>query len=94
MSFFGLVHELVERRLQQAVADRGGADVLLHRGPKVTRRIVVKLEFGPNAYEIQLKPTDDNRLVFADETVVVYGDFVTDRTPLGSGHFEANLKAR
>jgi predicted ATPase len=90
ISFFYLLHELIERRLQTAVAKEGGADVFLHKGPKVTQRIAAKFQFGENGYEFALVPTADNRLVFSDEATLFYR-YLTPRKQLGSGHFEAEL---
>jgi predicted ATPase len=95
VGFFRLLRELIEQRLQVALATEGGADSCLYLGPKVTKQLVAKLYFGNNGYEFTLFPTADNRLVFVDETTVysagVYGP---SRRSLGSGHFEARLKDR
>jgi predicted ATPase len=91
ISFFYLLHELIERRLQIAVSTGGGADVFLHKGPKITQRIAAKFQFDRNGYEFELVPTVDNRLVFSDEAVLFKGDFGLSRRQLGSGHFEAEL---
>jgi len=90
VGFFRLLRELIEQRLQVALATEGGADACLYQGPKVTRQLVAKLYFGINGYEFALLPTGDNRLVFAHETMV----YRESRRALGSGHFEAKLKDR
>lgn len=90
VGFFRLLRELIEERLQVALATEGGADACLYQGPKVTRQLVAKLYFGINGYEFALLPTGDNRLVFAHETMV----YRESRRLLGSGHFEARLKDR
>jgi len=94
VDFFRLLRELIDQRLQQFVATGGGADAWVYMGPKVTQRLVGKLYFGANGYEFALVPTVDNRLVFADERIIFYGDFGTTNTSLGSGHAEARLKDR
>ena len=55
VSFFSLLREMVEGRLEKAVNKAGGADVHLFLGPKVTEKIVAKLEFGCNGYEFSLE---------------------------------------
>ena len=91
VSFFRLLRELVEQRLQLAVQNEGGADTLLHLGPKVTQKILAKLSFGENAYEIELTPTVDGRMVFQREAAI------SERVPyrptrsFGMGHTEAKL---
>src|SRR6266436_5248806 len=57
VGFFRLLKELIEQRLQIALATEGGADACLYQGPKVTRQLVVKLYFGINGYEFALLPT-------------------------------------
>jgi len=92
VGFFRLLRELIEQRLQLAATTEGGADALLYMGPKVTQQFVAKLYFGNNGYEFALKPTADNRLVFADEATFFKGQFGPSRRSLGSGHTEARLK--
>jgi predicted ATPase len=91
VGFFRLLREMIERRLQVALATvEGGADACLFLGPKITRKFVARLYFGDSEYEFTLVPTPDNRLVFSEESTmwVDYGA----RRPLGSGHFETGLK--
>lgn len=92
VGFFRLLHELIEKRLQVAIATEGGADACLYLGPKVTQQLGAKLYFGDNGYEFALKPTVDNRLIFVDEVTVFSGYFAVSRELLGSGHQEAKLK--
>ena len=69
VSFFTLLREIVEGRLETAINKAGGADIHLFLGPKVTDKIEADLEFGMNGYKCVLEPTDDNRLIFADERI-------------------------
>ncbi len=71
VSFFSLLQEMIEQRLQIALATtEGGADACLYLGPKITPQFVAKLYLERYGYEFSLVPTFDNRLIFADETVV------------------------
>ncbi|MGC9973303.1 MAG: AAA family ATPase [Bryobacteraceae bacterium] len=94
VGFFRLLRELIDQRLQLALATEGGADACLYLGPKVTQRLVAKLYFGENRYEFVLVPTVDNRLVFAEERAVLKTISDTTGISLGSGHTEAKLKDR
>src|SRR5580698_9856266 len=97
VSFFRLLRDLIDQKLQTAVATHGGADACLYLGPRETTEIDVKLLFGQNGYEFSLVPTVDNRLVFSSEATLYTGHLVsgsTSRRSLGSGHFEAKLKER
>jgi predicted ATPase len=95
VSFFSLLREMVEGRLEKAVNKAGGADAHLFLGPKMTDRIAVDLRLGVHGYRFSLEPTTDNRLVFGEERIEYVG------TPgyshnvdcsLGSGHRESKLK--
>lgn len=70
VSFFTLLHEMVEQRLEVEVLREGGADALLYLGPKVTKQVVGRLCFGQHSYEFALAPTVDSRLVLTEETLV------------------------
>ena len=96
VSLFRLLRDLIDEKLQLALATEGGADSFLYLGPKVTKELRVKLLFGQNGYEFTLLPTVDNRLVFSGEFSIYTGPYVQgteSRMPFGSGHFEARLKA-
>jgi predicted ATPase len=92
VSFFSLAGELIEKRLQTAIAREGGADACLFMGAKATQQLIGKFYFGSVGYEFALSPTADNRLVFGYEQTVFGGDWGTSRYRLGSGHFESALK--
>jgi predicted ATPase len=94
VSLFRLLREIIDQRLQLAVETGGGADAFLYLGPKITKHIIVKLSFGGYGYEFTLIPTNDNRLVFADEATDSDGVVDSHRTLLGTGQREALLKDR
>lgn len=92
VGFFRLLHELIEKRLQITVATEGGADACLYLGPKITRELAAKIYFSNNGYEFVLRPTADNRLIFANEIAFFKGQLGPIRDSLGSGHAESQLK--
>ncbi len=94
VEFFRLLRELIDQKLQLGVVTAGGADACLYLGPRVTKQFVAKLYFGNNGYEFTLVPAVDNRLIFADESPIFFGQSGRIRAPLGSGHAEAMLKDR
>lgn len=67
IGLFALLHEMVERRLQDYVQRHGGAESLLHFGPKRTTELKVGLSFGPNSYSATLVPDQDESLFYAHE---------------------------
>lgn len=91
VSYFRMLGEMVEQRLQVWVTKRGGADRLLTFGVKETQQLKSHLQFGDNGYQFTLEPTDAGGFVFTEESL-----FYKDRYPsgfsIGSGHVEANLK--
>src|ERR1700730_8780544 len=67
VSFFRLLREMIDQRLQVAIATvEGGADACLYLGPKATIQFAAKLTFGNNGYEFALVPTPDGRFIFAE----------------------------
>lgn len=95
ISSFTLLNEIVKGRLNLYVKTSGGAETFLHFGQKVTERIEIGLDFGPNSYEISLIPTDDDSLIFENEYTVFHNTTQRDgpyTKSLGSGHSESNLR--
>jgi predicted ATPase len=95
VSFFSLLREMVEGRLQKAVNKAGGADAHLFLGPKVTDKIVAQLKFGCNGYDFSLESTADNRLIFGDERIEYEGTPGLTRDvnrSIGHGQSESKLK--
>lgn len=74
LSFFKLVNNIYEKRLQNYVAKQGGADNLLHFGRKVTSNIYGKLSFIReieanlnNVYYFNLISDTQNNILIAKE---------------------------
>ena len=94
--FFSLLREMVDGRLAMAVNKAGGADSHLFLGPKITKEIVARMEFGFNRYDLSLEATADNRLIFGSESINFHSpttDLAADLTwSIGSGHSESRLR--
>jgi predicted ATPase len=71
ISFFRMLAEIVGQRFQLFVAVQGGPDALLHYTRKLTDEINAELVFDgdDDAYIFTLVPTNDNRLIFANEDI-------------------------
>lgn len=101
IGYFRMLAEMYEQRLQLYVQKQGGPDALLHFSRKATDRVRSKLHFSSEStfssvYAFELVPTQDNRLVFADEQVWHLGAGTTagDRHfALGFGHTESHVKS-
>ena len=87
IGFFRLINRLLDEQLQVYVGDAGGPDALLHFGRKKTETLKADLYFGNNGYKFRLKPTQDNRMMFAYEALWWNG-MNGDWRP-ASGHFES-----
>jgi len=63
ISFFKLINAIFNQRLQNYVAQQGGADNLLHFGRKVTEKIIASIYFNEiNGYGILLNSNNLNEL--------------------------------
>ena len=70
LGVFGLLGDLVDRRLQLHVGREGGANAILHFGRKKTEALRVSLRFGERGYEAVLVPSAGDTLVFDLETTL------------------------
>lgn len=93
VSFFYFLREMVEGRLQRWVSDRGGSDRILSYGPKETSQFRSRIEFGENGYTFTLRPDDEGRFYFANESLLYSRGFDRDGIAMGLGHFESKLKS-
>lgn len=91
IGFFRLINRILDQQLQISVALAGGPDALLHFGRKKTEKLHAELYFGNNGYRFTLLPTQDNRMVFANEAL--WWNVKGDWHP-GSGHLETKFKDR
>jgi len=97
VSYFRMLGEIVEGRLQKWTAQQGSSDRIVSFGIKETNRIESSLGFASNSYKFQLEPTLDGGFTFSVEEYVYYSPYPYNqehRTSLGSGHKESKLKAR
>ncbi|MBF0101461.1 MAG: AAA family ATPase [Desulfobacterales bacterium] len=86
IGFFRLIQQMLEGKLQLYVSKQGGPDAMLHFGRKKTEKLSTEIYFGKNGYKFKLEPTQDNRMMFAEENFWcnVFGDKI-----IGLGHFES-----
>jgi predicted ATPase len=91
IGFFRLIQQLLEGNLQVYVGKQGGPDALLHFGRKKTDSLDAELYFGNNGYKFSLEPTQDNRMMFANEKFWwnIKGDW-----NISSGHFETRVESQ
>lgn len=94
VSYFKLLSELVEGRLQNWTTKQGTADRILSFGVKETDSLKSFVQFGRNGYTFVLEPTVDGRFSFEREKLFFDGDYGEKWVSLGSGHTEAKLKEK
>lgn len=86
ISFFRMIQQMLEQKLQLFVTQQGGPDSILHFGRKTTRETSFKLSFGDKNYSAILYPTQDNRLTFEQEKLAL-----SDQWQDASGHAESSF---
>lgn len=91
IGFFRLINRILDEQLQATVGAAGGPDALLHFGRKKSETLEAELYFGNNGYKFMLKPTQDNRMMFAYEALWWNGS--GDWRPM-TGHFESYAEAQ
>ena len=93
VGFFRLLRNLIEQRLQLALAVEGGADVLLFMGSKMTWEVDGRFDFGADSYSFSLIPTSDNRFTFSSEEAIhTTGDGEPHVHLFTPGLYESRLK--
>ena len=93
VSYFRMLGEMMESRLQHWTTQQGSADRILSFGVKETRRLESFIKFGRNGYAFRLEPTVDGGFSFEDELLYFNGPYYGEKwLRLGSGHSEAKLK--
>lgn len=93
ISYFQMLSELVEQRLQIWTAQQGGSDRIVSFGIKTTQILESFIEFGSNGYEFKLSPTIDEKFVFISEQVFFAGGYRAQNwRSLGTGQTEAKVK--
>jgi predicted ATPase len=93
VSYFRMLGEMMELRLQQWTTTQGSADRIVSFGLKETNRVESFIEFGLNGYKFELEPTVDGGFSFANEQLYFRGPwFGEEWISLGAGHKETKLK--
>ncbi len=91
IGFFKLIQQMLEGNLQRYVGKSGGPDALLHFGRKKTEQLHAEVYFGNNGYKFTLEPTQDNRMMFAEENF--WWRYIQADKKVGAGHFETEVES-
>ncbi|MEI7990057.1 MAG: AAA family ATPase [Chloroflexota bacterium] len=84
ISFFNLLNQIVQNKLQVSIAQSGGANSYLYFGQKITPEIKIRLAFGRNSYQCTLVPAAGDTLIFSNE-LIWYHDQARYSKPLEVG---------
>jgi len=86
VSYFRMLSEMVELRLQNWTTNQGSADRIVSFGVKETDKIQSFIKFGLNGYKFELEPTVDGGFSFASESLYFEGVHYGEKwISLGSG---------
>ena len=91
VSYFDMLREMSNDRLQFWTGKRGGADRVLSFGAKYTPRLASKVEIRNSFYEFTLEHTDDNRFVFVKEKSIIIEGEPRHEHISGGGHLESHF---
>jgi len=94
IGLFRMLNEMYEQNLATYVQVQGGPDAILHFGRASTEKFHAEFYFDNNGYKFDLIPTNDNRLIFKNETSWFAGMHFDSQpsATLGLGHEESKLK--
>jgi len=70
VSYFKMLGEMMDQRLQVWTKKQGGADRILTYGIKVTTQLETFVRFGCKGYEVFLEPTVDGGFTFYGESLL------------------------
>jgi len=73
VDYFRMLRAMADEAFQEFVLQAGGGDGFLYLGPKVTRQITSRVEFGLNWFEQVLQPTASGSLLIASEATGYMG---------------------
>ena len=92
VTFFAMLSELVEQRLQVWVQKQGGAERVLSFGIRETSQLYSRIYFARNQYSFTLEPTASSGFVFLEEEEYFDDPRFGSKKKTKSGHTESCLK--
>jgi predicted ATPase len=89
VEFFRMLRAVADEGFQNYILESGGSDGFLYLGPKVTKEITYRLDFGENWLSHILQPTATGSIIISKETTGYKSS-----SDSHSGLLESQLKAR
>lgn len=95
ISFFSMLRNLVDNRLQQYITKGGQAASFLYQGQKKTNSIKASFHFSSGIYELELEPTVKGELMFSKEEILIHRDHKNQafRLSISGGYLESALRS-
>ncbi len=93
ISFFSMLRNLVDGRLQQYITKGGQAPSFLYQGQKQTESIKAAFHFPSGTYQLELEPTVKGELMFSKEEILLLRGNNTQpfRLSISGGYLESAL---
>jgi len=67
LSFFKMLHKLMDDNLADYVRKNGGISNILYNGIKITEKMTFEMRFGVRGYKFTINPTAEEGIVLTDE---------------------------
>jgi len=67
LSFFKMLHKLMDDTLDDYVRENGGISEILYNGRKITENMKFEMRFGPRGYRFTINPTTEDGIALSDE---------------------------
>jgi predicted ATPase len=94
ISFFGLLHSLMENNLSDFILKSGGISDLLYNGRKTTSEIFCQTMFGSRGYRFNIKPGAGEGAFLITDEARYYKHGITGWWELGGGGTDDSLLVR
>ncbi|BDX02821.1 chromosome segregation protein SMC [Marinomonas pontica] len=92
VSYFRMLREMLDGRLQVWAAKQGGADRIVSFGVKETEELSSFVTFGLNGYKFSLEPTFEGGFTYTQESLFFDGPIYGPKwIHLGTGHSDSKL---
>lgn len=94
ISFFSMLSQMIDGRLQQFVTKGGQALSFLHQGPKKTKSIRAEFSFSKDSYQLELESTVKGELMFTEEQILRHKDGARPfQLSMTGGYLESALRS-
>jgi predicted ATPase len=91
VEIFRMLRAMMDENFTNYILTKGGADGFLFNGPKTTKQIECKFNFGLNAYSFILESASNERFLIKEER-----QYYSDRSgrTIGNNNFESKCKSK